>query len=247
MSRRIDRRTVLKGLGAAVALPWLEAMAPRRLGRPGRQAAAAAPPSCTSPTASTCRTGPRRSRGAFRTAARPSSRSRRSRTTSSCSAAWPWTRPGANGDGPGDHARAHGRVPDRPPAAQDRRGRHPRRPVSVDQWIASQVGEPDQVLVAGDRHRGRPAGRATATPGYSCAYSSNISWRTTTTPMRQGGQPAAGLRPPLRQRHGQGRRRQSREQARPLQQEHPRLRHRGRQAARERPRRRPTSARWTST
>ena len=28
MSRRIDRRTVLKGLGAAVALPWLEAMAP---------------------------------------------------------------------------------------------------------------------------------------------------------------------------------------------------------------------------
>src|SRR3954447_16478174 len=28
MTRRIDRRTVLKGLGAAVALPWLEAMAP---------------------------------------------------------------------------------------------------------------------------------------------------------------------------------------------------------------------------
>ena len=28
MSRRIDRRTALKGLGAAVALPWLEAMAP---------------------------------------------------------------------------------------------------------------------------------------------------------------------------------------------------------------------------
>src|SRR3954464_13751127 len=28
MSRRIDRRPVLKGLGAAVALPWLEAMAP---------------------------------------------------------------------------------------------------------------------------------------------------------------------------------------------------------------------------
>src|SRR5262245_41034555 len=28
MARTIDRRTMLKGLGAAVALPWLDAMAP---------------------------------------------------------------------------------------------------------------------------------------------------------------------------------------------------------------------------
>ena len=33
MSRSIDRRAVLRGLGTAIALPWLEAMAPSRLSR----------------------------------------------------------------------------------------------------------------------------------------------------------------------------------------------------------------------
>src|SRR5262245_27737005 len=39
--RRVSRRTVLKGLGAAVALPWLEAMAP--LGALATPAPASAP------------------------------------------------------------------------------------------------------------------------------------------------------------------------------------------------------------
>ena len=33
MSRRLDRRTALRGLGTAMALPWLEAMAPSTLSR----------------------------------------------------------------------------------------------------------------------------------------------------------------------------------------------------------------------
>ena len=42
MSRRLDRRTALRGLGTAMALPWLEAMAPSTLSRAARAASAAA-------------------------------------------------------------------------------------------------------------------------------------------------------------------------------------------------------------
>ena len=34
-SNRIDRRTVLRGMGAAIALPWLEVMTPDRFAAAG--------------------------------------------------------------------------------------------------------------------------------------------------------------------------------------------------------------------
>ena len=38
MSRPLSRRTVLRGLGTAVALPWLEAMSPGTMGSAARAA-----------------------------------------------------------------------------------------------------------------------------------------------------------------------------------------------------------------
>ena len=64
----------------------------------------------------------------------------------------------------------------RPPAPTSSVG------VSADQHVAQAIGDNDPVPVAGTRHRARPAAPATATRGYSCAYSSNLSWRGESTP-----------------------------------------------------------------
>ncbi|MAW61863.1 MAG: hypothetical protein CMJ94_13680 [Planctomycetes bacterium] len=85
----------------------------------------------------------------------------------------------ANGDGPGDHARA---------AAVFLTGVQPlktdgqiRLGASADQLAAAQVGAetPFPSLVLGCE-KGGNAGQCDS--GYSCAYSSNISWQNETTP-----------------------------------------------------------------
>lgn len=85
------------------------------------------------------------------------------------------------GDGPGDHARC---------AASFLTGAHPhktdgadiRAGVSVDQIAAEKIGGLTKLpsLELGIE-RGRNAGGCDS--GYSCAYSSNISWKTPTTPV----------------------------------------------------------------
>jgi len=87
----------------------------------------------------------------------------------------------AKGDGPGDHARC---------ASTFLTGAHPfktsgadiRVGVSVDQVAAEKVGKLTRLpsLELGI-NRGRNAGNCDS--GYSCAYSSNISWKTEATPM----------------------------------------------------------------
>jgi hypothetical protein len=87
----------------------------------------------------------------------------------------------AKGDGAGDHARS---------AASYLTGAHPyktsgadiRLGVSVDQAAAAQVGQLTKLpsLELGIEP-GRNAGNCDS--GYSCAYSSNISWKSPTTPM----------------------------------------------------------------
>jgi hypothetical protein len=87
----------------------------------------------------------------------------------------------AKGDGPGDHARC---------ASTFLTGAHPfktsgadiRVGVSVDQVAAQTVGKLTRLpsLELGIT-RGRNAGNCDS--GYSCAYSSNISWKTKSTPM----------------------------------------------------------------
>jgi len=86
----------------------------------------------------------------------------------------------ANGDGPGDHARAMsafltGRQARKTHGADIRSGQ------SADQHVASNLGDATRFpsLELGIE-RGQQAGNCDS--GYSCAYSSNLSWRGESTP-----------------------------------------------------------------
>jgi hypothetical protein len=178
---RLSRRTVLRGLGAAIALPWLEAMNP--------QIASAAPG------------GPAPRRMAFLYV--PNGVHMQDWTPTEVGPGYklPWTlqplesfkddfsvitglaqhNAEAMGDGGGDHARslacfltgAHALKTD---------GAGIRAGVSVDQLAAQQIGRETRLpsLELGIE-RGALSGSCDA--GYSCAYSSNISWRSANAPM----------------------------------------------------------------
>ena len=112
----------------------------------------------------------------------------------------------ANGDGPGDHARAQaafltGRQP-----RKTQRGRHPGRHVRrpVDRRPRRR---PDPVPVAGDRHRARPPGRQLRLRLQLCLPVELLLARRHDA-ERQGGGPEAGLRPPVRPAPTQGTRRE---------------------------------------
>ncbi|MEO1973170.1 MAG: DUF1552 domain-containing protein, partial [Pirellulaceae bacterium] len=87
----------------------------------------------------------------------------------------------ANGDGPGDHARSAsvfltGAQPRKTSGANIRSG------ISVDQAAAQQIrGQTRFASLELGCERGRGAGNCDS--GYSCAYSSNISWSSETTPV----------------------------------------------------------------
>lgn len=181
MSHLIARRTFLKGLGTAMALPLLEGMLPIT--------ALAA-----SPKARTIRMGfvfvpngirmsdwtPGAAGGAFELpfTLQPLEHVRKSislLTGLSQQNAF------ALGDGPGDHARS---------AAAWLTGVHPKKTsgadikvgVSADQVAAMHIGKqtPFASLELGCE-RGAQAGDCDS--GYSCAYSSSISWRSESTPV----------------------------------------------------------------
>ena len=87
----------------------------------------------------------------------------------------------AHGDGPGDHARS---------MASFLTGIHPKKTaglglkagVSVDQVAAAHLGRGTRLpSIELGIDRGAQAGNCDS--GYSCAYSSNISWRSESTPM----------------------------------------------------------------
>lgn len=198
---RLSRRTVLRGLGAGIALPLLDAMLPRGLMRGGAAAfgsAARAGQAAGTPT-----------RMAF--VFFPNGRWMPDWTPGQVGSAFtlpPSLQPlapvqkdlvvlsnlalanaEAKGDGGGDHARS---------AAAFLTGVHPyktaganiRVGVSVDQVAAGQIGSRTRLpsLELGLEHSSR-AGDCDS--GYACAYVSNISWRTESTPMAQETDPAA--------------------------------------------------------
>src|SRR5262245_55955379 len=181
MSKLLSRRTLLKGFGAAVALPWLEAMDPiyswasapqsnpLRLGffyvpngihmrdwTPSDEGRLCELPSILSPFGGleddiTMITGLTADK------ARP------------------------NGDGPGDHARAMGAFLT---GAQPRKtdGTDIRAGISVDQVAAARIG--DQTRLPSLEIGCDPSAMAgNCDSGYSCVYSSTISWRSATTPV----------------------------------------------------------------
>ena len=240
---RLSRRTVLKGLGVAVALPFLEAMRPAPLvaasgdtkGPPLRMAFLYVPNGVHMPGWT-----PRSAGAALELPAilEPLQSVKDDILVLSGLTLNPAR---ALGDGGGDHARA---------MASFLTGRHPRKTdgadlragVSVDQAAAQRIGHTTRFpsLEIGCEG-GKNAGECDH--GYSCAYQSNLSWRSETTPVakqinprlvfdRLFGSPAGrdgGEEPATRSS---------------TQQEHPRLRRRGRPTAQSNTRRRrPAQAR----
>jgi hypothetical protein len=198
----VDRRTMLRGAGAAIALPWLEAMLPRGIASSALAAtgaAAAEPPMRVAylffPN------------GVHVDAWRPAADAQGMWTPSPTLAPLADFRAKidvhtglrhrhaeANGDGPGDHARSAacfltGMQPKKTAGDDIRVGR------SIDQAIADELAE------RGVRTRLRslelgsePAMTAGGCDsGYSCAYSANISWKSESLPNGKETDPRAAF------------------------------------------------------
>lgn len=179
----LDRRLFLQGMGAAIALPWLHAMQPRKAHSADEAAA-------TAPTRLAFVFVPN---GVIVPAWTPTGAGTDYQFSETLSVLEPHRqeiniitglaqdngRP--KGDGPGDHARS---------AATFLTGAHPvktagadiRVGISVDQLAAEKLGLITRLpsLELGIE-AGRNAGNCDS--GYSCAYSNAISWKTPTTPM----------------------------------------------------------------
>jgi len=196
----IDRRTVLRGAGAAVALPFLDAMLPRGLSRAALAAAAeservarvafvffpngvntaawlpgADPSGMWIPSPTLAPLEGLRSEITVFTGLRHRNAE-------------------ANGDGPGDHARS---------AACFLTGAQPRKTAgddikagrSIDQTMADEF----QRIGRGTRLRSLELGSEPAMTagscdsGYSCAYSANISWKSESVPNGKETDPRAAF------------------------------------------------------
>jgi hypothetical protein len=188
----LSRRTVLRGLGTAIALPWLEAMGPLvswgAVGEPGRVSA----PSGAKPAPNRLAFlyvpngknmadwTPKKEGAGFDLPAileplRPVKDDFLVLTGLTADKARP------NGDGPGDHARAlaaflTGVQPRKTDGTDIRAG------TSVDQVAAARIGDRTRLpsLEIG-AEQGAMAGNCDS--GYSCVYSSTMSWKSATQPL----------------------------------------------------------------
>ncbi|MDE0432942.1 MAG: DUF1552 domain-containing protein [Bryobacterales bacterium] len=180
---QLSRRTLLRGIGTTVALPFLDAMnpafsaTPSRLGNqiPVRMAFSYVPNGIIMEDWTPAAPGALK---ALPNILEPISEFRGDVMLLS---GLTHNNGRALGDGPGDHARA---------AASFLTGVHPKKTdgadirngISVDQVAAELVGGRTRFasIELGVEH-GRLAGNCDS--GYSCAYSNSISWRSETTPM----------------------------------------------------------------
>jgi hypothetical protein len=181
MNEMISRRTVLRGLGTAIALPFLEAMMPAwaiagsaAKTAPKRMAFFYIPNGAHMPDWTPTAEGPNFSIPFTLEPLKPFKDNLTVLSGLTLNNARPL------GDGPGDHARA---------MSAFLTGAHPRKThgadikvgVSVDQVAAQKIGQQTKFpsLEIGCEE-GKQAGNCDS--GYSCAYSSNLSWRTESTP-----------------------------------------------------------------
>ncbi len=189
MKKTISRRTALKGLGTVVALPWLESLASAApataaTGAPKRLAFVYVPNGVNVPAWTPKGTG-----------------GKLGDLTGTLSSLNPYKeyinviggltcdKARANGDGPGDHARAMsafltGRQPRKTHGADIKVG------MSADQHVAQALADKTRFpsLELGIE-RGGNAGNCDS--GYSCAYSHNLSWRGESTPNAKEVDPKA--------------------------------------------------------
>jgi hypothetical protein len=187
-AKQLDRRSVLRGLGAAVALPWLEVMTPDHFARAG-SALASTPSVVASPLRTAFLFIPngvdvggwyctgKGSDYELSDALKPLSPLR---DKFSILSGLDHRNAKALGDGPGDHARS---------AACFLTGAHPYKTagrdiqvgISVDQFAAQHVGAAT-VLPSLEIGCEPALQSGNCDSGYSCAYSANISWRTKSLP-----------------------------------------------------------------
>ncbi len=185
-SLAVSRRHFLRGAGACLALPWLEAMQPAM--RPQRQPLARAL-FVFAPNGK--KMDEWRPRGQGADCELPYLLEPLSPLLADLTVLTGLALDGgrAHGDGTGDHARA---------AASFLTCAHPRKTggadlltgVSVDQVLAQAIGG-DSLLRSLELGMEPGAAAGVCDSGYSCAYSNNISWRTTTTPAPKETNPRA--------------------------------------------------------
>ncbi len=178
---RISRRTVLRGVGTAVALPFLDAMMPRALAAAGaslpprRMAFLYVPNGAHMPDWTPKTEGPGFELPPILQPMAPFRDDLLVLSELTCDKGRP------HGDGGGDHARASSAFLT---GCQARKtaGANFRSGVSADQVAASRLGERTRLpsLELGiERYRG--AGNCDS--GYSCVYEHTISWRSPTSPL----------------------------------------------------------------
>ena len=188
MAKTLDRRTMLKGFGAALGLPLLEAMLPSKFlssvvradeavkrSAPLRMLFINQPNGVWMDNFKPAAVGPLTDLPPTLKSLEPL------RQDFSVLSGLALDNANAKGDGPGDHARS---------GAAFLTGAHPRKTkgsdiklgVSVDQYAASHAGQTTRLpsLELGC-DAGKRAGDCDS--GYSCAYVSNISWAGESTPM----------------------------------------------------------------
>ncbi len=179
---RISRRTALKGLGACIALPWLEAMTPRAV--LGAAASSAAPLRMAFlyvPNGVNMDAWTPKSEGADFALSPTLEPLQAFKDDLMVLSGLTADKARAHGDGGGDHARAMasfltGRQARKTDGADIRIG------ISADQVAAEKIGGATRFgsLEIGCEG-GKNAGNCDS--GYSCAYSSNLSWRGESLPM----------------------------------------------------------------
>jgi hypothetical protein len=178
---RISRRTVLKGLGTTIALPFLEAMAPAAV--VGR-AVAARPPLRMAflyvPNGKNMREWTPTGEGANFELSPTLESLQPVKDKIIVFNGLAQRKAFANGDGPGDHARAQATFLTCCQAKKTS-GADIKAGISVDQIAAQKVGKATRFasLEIGCEP-GRDAGNCDS--GYSCAYQNNLSWRSESTP-----------------------------------------------------------------
>jgi hypothetical protein len=182
----ISRRTALKGLGATLALPWLEAMGPMTGWAAGNTPASKAAPNRMAmlyvPNGKNMVDWTPQAEGEL-TAELPAILQPLAEHRKDFSILTGLTadKARAHGDGGGDHARALAAFLT---GAQPRKtdGTDIRAGVSVDQVAASRLADQTRL---GSLEIGTEAGSMAGNcdSGYSCVYSSTMSWRSATQPL----------------------------------------------------------------
>ena len=181
-SFRLNRRTILRGTATGMALPWLEAMQPAASAATENAGAVATNRAAFVFFANGAIMDEWKPKGTgadFQLGNTMTSLQRHKQDLL-ITTGLTQNHGRANGDGPGDHARSAscfltGAQPRKTSGADIEVG------VSIDQAIAKRIGNQTRLpsLELGIE-RGRHAGNCDS--GYSCAYSSNISWKSPTTP-----------------------------------------------------------------